>query len=116
MLQSVILIWPGSSTGNVRQRYLNDMDSFSNPTAFSACPTASKSGAYLRHLVVWFVIMPEATGVSAHITEPKPEFQVTGIQLALQTLLKFWTQESLQSEQNSAELLLDSTPFLSSGG
>ena len=41
--------------------------------------------AQLRHLVVWFGKMPEATEVSAQISEPEPAFQVAGIQLALQT-------------------------------
>ena len=41
----------------------------------------------------WFGIMPEAGGVSAQISEAKPEFQVAaGIQLVLQTRLGFWTQ------------------------
>ena len=47
MLQLIILIWSGSTTGNVQQRYLNYMDSFSNPTAFSARPTASVPEAEL---------------------------------------------------------------------
>ena len=36
--------------------------------------------------------MPEAAGVSAQISEAKPEFQVADIQLVLQTRLGFWTQ------------------------
>ena len=38
--------------------------------------------------------MPEATEVSAQISEPMPEFQVAGIQLALQTRLRFWSLNS----------------------
>ena len=48
MLRFVILIWSGSATGNVQQRYINYMDSFSNPTAFSARPTASVSETELN--------------------------------------------------------------------
>ena len=39
----------------------------------------------------WFGTMPEATEVSAQISEPMTEFQVAGIQLALQTRLRFWS-------------------------
>ena len=35
--------------------------------------------------------MPEVTEVPAQISEPMPEFQVAGIQLALQTRLRFWS-------------------------
>ena len=38
--------------------------------------------------------MPEATEVSAQISEPMPEFQVAGIQLASQTRLRFWSLNS----------------------
>ena len=51
MLRLVILIWSGSATGNMQQRYLNYMDSFSNPTAFSARPTAWVSEAELNKYV-----------------------------------------------------------------
>ena len=47
MLRLLILIWYGSAIGNVQQRYLNYMDSFSNRIAFSARPTASVSEAEL---------------------------------------------------------------------
>ena len=42
--------------------------------------------------------MPEATEVSAQISEPMPEFQVAGIQLALQTRLRFWSLVNLEDK------------------
>ena len=50
--------------------------------------------------------MPEATEVSAPISEPMLEFQVSGIQLALQTRLRFW---SLDPEVNGFPVILSAS-------
>ena len=54
--------------------------------------------------LVWY--NAGATGVSAQIPEPVPEFQVAGIQLAFQPRLGFWTQLFNPHLSNQLNLLV----------
>ena len=57
--------------------------------------------------------MPEATEVSAQISEPMPEFQVAGIQLALQKQRGLW--KGIVTQEMS-EMHIGVANHLSQGG